>query len=161
MKPCHLLTLFMGAIALSGSNFASAPTAQANLMHVNPHSNPIDQGHHHHDALTVPAQQPQPSVDLIVHPDAVQGWNLELKVTNFTFAPERINTASNPQEGHAHLYINGQKITRLYSTWYYLSDLEPGQHQIKVTLNANGHEALVSQDQPVEDTETITVGDRP
>ena len=35
-------------------------------------------------------------------------------------------------EGHTHLYIDGEKITRVYSNWYYLGKLEPGEHTIRV-----------------------------
>lgn len=112
---------------------------------------------HSHQQLEIPAGQPIPTVKLIVRPDAMKGWNLELQVTNFSFAPERVNTTSNPAEGHAHLYIDGKKITRLYSPWYYLANLEPGQHEIKVSLNTNAHETLVNKGQPIEATEIIQV----
>ena len=115
------------------------------------------EGHHHHGSLEIPSGQPIPSVDLVVRPDAMKGWNLELRVSNFRFAPEKVNQESNYREGHAHLYINGEKITRLYGPWYYLSNLEPGQHEITVTLNANGHEEFLSQGEAIADTVTIDV----
>ncbi|WP_052128552.1 hypothetical protein [Neosynechococcus sphagnicola] len=114
-------------------------------------------GTHAHQQLEIPPGQPVPTVQLIVHPDAIRGWNLEVKVTNFRFAPERVNAASIPTEGHVHLYIDGKKITRIYGSWFYLPSLEPGQHQIKVTLNANGHETLVHHHQPIETTVIIQV----
>ncbi len=161
MPHCLAFTICTGAIVLGHGPMVSPPAAIANPTHSN-HSSQQDGQGHDHGKLEVSAQQMQPRVDLVVHPDAIKGWNLELKVVNFNFAPDRVNTSSNPQEGHAHLYINGQKITRLYGPWYYLGDLEPGRHQITVTLNANGHEDLVLKGQAIADTETITVvGDRP
>ena len=121
------------------------------------HDSHQGEGHHHHGTLEIPSGQPIPSVDLVVSPDAMKGWNLELRVSNFRFAPEKINQESNYQEGHAHLYIDGKKITRLYGPWYYLSDLEPGQHEITITLNANGHEDFVWQGDAIADTVTIEV----
>jgi hypothetical protein len=112
---------------------------------------------HHHQKMEIPAGQPVPSVDLIVHKDKKKGWNLEAKVTNFRFAPESINNKSLPGEGHAHLYINGQKITRLYSSWYYLENLKPGENKITVSLNANSHEQLVHNGKMITDTEIIDV----
>jgi hypothetical protein len=111
----------------------------------------------HHSQLEIPTGQPLPTVNLVVRPDAMQGWNLEVKVTNFRFAPERINTKSLTTEGHAHLYIDGKKITRLYGPWFYLPTLEPGQHQITVTLNTNGHEALAYKGQVISATTLIQV----
>jgi len=112
---------------------------------------------HEHGMLEIPPGQPVPTVDLIVHPDARRGWNLEIQVTNFTFAPERVNQASNFQEGHGHLYVDGVKITRLYGNWYYLESLAPGTREITVSLNANGHEALMHNGQPIQVTRQVVV----
>ncbi|MBF2049232.1 MAG: hypothetical protein EDM05_054595 [Leptolyngbya sp. IPPAS B-1204] len=113
---------------------------------------------HEHGSLEVPTDQPIPTVNLIVHPDSRRGWNLEVQVTNFRFAPERVNQASSStNEGHAHLYVNGVKQTRLYGNWYYLESLPPGKHQITVSLNANGHEALMYNGQPIQATAAIEV----
>ena len=76
---------------------------------------------------------------------------------NFEFAPERVNQASVVTEGHAHLFINGEKITRLYGPWYYLSLLPVGEHELRVELNGNGHETLSAGGQPIEATVKIEV----
>ena len=117
-------------------------------------------GHHSgmgHEPLMIPEGEPAPTLELTVEPDAVRGWNLQAAVSNFEFAPERVNQASSTTEGHAHLYINGEKITRLYSAWYYIPALPPGEHSIRVELNANGHEPLVSAEGAIEDTVTVMV----
>lgn len=113
--------------------------------------------HHHHQRLDVMQGQPVPSVVLVVHDDLVQGWNLELQTSHFQFAPERVNQSSSATEGHAHLYIDGQKIGRIYSNWYYLPPLPPGRHEITVTLNTNTHEDLYYEDQLISDTAVIDV----
>lgn len=112
---------------------------------------------HHHSMLEVPEGKPVPSVDLIVHPDSKQGWNLEIRVSNFKFAPGKVNQSGSYDEGHAHLYINGKKVTRIYGNWYYLSELPSGKHEIKIELNGNGHELLMYQGKQVEDVEVIEV----
>lgn len=117
--------------------------------------------HNHHKQLEISANQATPTVELVAHPDQVQGWNLELKVTHFNFAPSQVNAPSKTSEGHAHLYINGKKVTRLYGNWYYLSELPTGANTLKVTLNSNGHEALVHRGQPISDTAVIQVAPRP
>ncbi|AFZ36521.1 hypothetical protein Sta7437_3002 [Stanieria cyanosphaera PCC 7437] len=111
----------------------------------------------HHEMVNIPDNQPIPGVDLIVHEDAKQGWNLEIKTTNFQFAPQKINQEGTLDEGHAHLYVNGEKITRIYDNWYYLSELKPGMNEIKIQLNTNKHEILMHNKQPIEDVETIEV----
>lgn len=117
----------------------------------------VDEGMHQHKIMEVPLSQPVPVVDLIVHPDTVKGVNLEVKLSNFKFAPEKVNQDSKLTEGHAHLYIDGKKLTRLYGNWYYLDNLAPGQHKITVALNTNRHEDLVYKGQKIEDSEMILV----
>lgn len=113
---------------------------------------------HSHRQLEVPPGRPIPTVGLIVHKDPIKGWNLEVQTSNFRFAPQKVSTTTQTMaEGHAHLHIDGQKITRIYSNWYYLENLNPGPHRITVGLNANGHETLVHNGKPIEDTETIEV----
>ncbi|NER80843.1 MAG: hypothetical protein F6K42_14990 [Leptolyngbya sp. SIO1D8] len=128
----------------------SAPAAE--MPHGEGHGD-----HGHHGNLEVPADQPIPAITLMVHPDPISGWNIEIQTENWVFAPERVNQASIPNEGHGHLYINGEKITRIYSHWYYQPSLPPGEHTITVGLNANGHEALMHNGQPIEASVTITV----
>lgn len=111
---------------------------------------------HGHKTIEIPAGQPVPEVDLVVYQDTMKGWNLEVKLTNFKFAPESVNQNSNPNEGHAHLYVNDQKITRIYGNWYYLESLKPGSNKITVTLNTNQHEDLVKDGEMITDTEIIS-----
>lgn len=113
---------------------------------------------HEHGSIEVSAGQPIPTVTLIAHPDPRRGWNLEIQTTNFQFAPQNVNqTTTATNEGHAHLYIDGKKVTRLYGNWYYLGSLPPGQHEVTVSLNANGHEALMHNGQPIQATVVIDV----
>lgn len=61
-----------------------------------------------------------------------------------------------PGEGHAHLYVDGQKIARLYGKWYHIEELSPGQHEITVTLNANDHREYAVNGENIS-TSTIVV----
>ncbi|MBE9136803.1 hypothetical protein IQ254_06220 [Nodosilinea sp. LEGE 07088] len=112
---------------------------------------------HHHSTLEIPAGQPVPTVTLMIYPDPEQGWNLEVLTTHFSFAPEQVNLANSPGSGHAHLYINGEKISRLYGPWLHLPELPSGQTEITVGLNANGHEALTHNGQKIEATIVVEV----
>jgi uncharacterized Zn-binding protein involved in type VI secretion len=113
---------------------------------------------HTHAAVEIPAGQLVPTVNLVVRPDAMKGWNLEVKVTHFTFAPERVNTKSTSvNEGHAHLYVDGQKVARLYGNWYHLESLPSGNHTVTVSLNTNDHGQLTHQGKPIQASATIQV----
>lgn len=114
---------------------------------------------HHHKSIEIPAGEPVPTVDLMITPDPVGGWNLQVETTDFAFVPAQVNQKSTPNAGHAHLYINGEKITRLYSEWHYLPSLPPGDHEIVVSLNANGHEALTHNGEPIEAMTMLTVSE--
>jgi hypothetical protein len=98
-----------------------------------------------------------PAVTLVVHKDPKAGWNLRVRTENFRFAPEHASTAHVPGEGHAHLFIDGKKVTRLYGEWYHIPMLAPGAHKITVTLNANSHEDLTVKGAVVSATQGVHV----
>ena len=77
--------------------------------------------------------------------------NLFLDLENFRFAPEEVNKSSRINEGHAHLYLNGKKLTRLYAASYFMDKLPKGDLEIRVTLNTNMHEDLSYKGKLVQD----------
>lgn len=113
----------------------------------------------HSKALEVPAGRPVPALTVRVDDDPVRGWNLYVGTANFKFTPSDVGGESSPSSGHAHLYINEEPIQRIYSNWTHLPDLPPGTNQVRVTLNANSHETLTTQGQPIEETVTVEVYD--
>lgn len=121
-------------------------------------SSPSAKPAHPHKTVAVPAGTPVPTLALIAHPDPMGGWNLEIKASQFDFAPELVNTKSTGvNQGHAHLYINGKKISRLYGTWYHLPALPPGTHTIRVGLTTNDHADITHNGNPIQASQTITV----
>lgn len=116
-----------------------------------------EDGHHHHKKVEISEGQPIPQVELIIHPDEVKGWNLEIKLANFVLTPENVNQANKLNEGHAHLFINGKKITRIYSNWYYLQKLPKGKNSVSVVLNTNDHGELNYQSKAIADTKIIEI----
>lgn len=113
----------------------------------------------HARALEVPAGTPVPAVTVRVDADPVEGWNLYVGTANFTFEPNKVGTESSPTAGHAYLYINEKPVQRIYSTWTHLPTLPGGENVVKVTLNANGHESLTTQGEPITDSVIIDVYD--
>jgi hypothetical protein len=77
--------------------------------------------HHQVQPVEIPQGTPIPTVLLHVSKDSVSGWNVYLETTHFQFVPQRLNDPVNIGEGHAHLYIDGKKVARLYSPWYHLN----------------------------------------
>ena len=113
----------------------------------------------HSKSLEVPAGTTVPGLTVEVDEDSVRGWNLYVGTANFTFEPSKVNGESLPTEGHAHLYINDEPIQRIYGPWTHLPELPPGTNEIRVTLNANGHETLTTQGKPIEESVTVEVYD--
>ncbi|WP_205855855.1 hypothetical protein [Phytoactinopolyspora endophytica] len=95
-----------------------------------------------HQLREAPGQE-APGVTMEVTEDPASGWNIYLDAEHFTFAPERAGEEARPTEGHAHLYLDGEKIARLYGAWYHLpaSAVPEGEHTLMVQLNANDHTA--------------------
>lgn len=100
-----------------------------------------------HPRFDVPEGSPKPTV--MIHPekDATGGWNIHFMTTNFKFLPASSREDA-VNEGHAHLYLNGKKIGRVYGEWIHLS-LPSGENKLKITLNTNSHKDLYVDGQQV------------
>ena len=109
---------------------------------------------HLHPPREVSAELPQPSLTHLMFPDVMGGYNVQILPSNFNFTPASINRAPQDNEGHAHIYVNGVKIARVYSSWYHLSGdiLAPGENEVTVTLNANDHSEWAVNGIPVAST---------
>ena len=106
-------------------------------------------GHDNHEMLDL-AGSIVPALDVRVEEDLEQGWNLHVLTTDFTFSPANVGRAHAPGEGHAHVYVNGRKVARLYGPWMHIATLPEGVVEILVTLNANDHRLLSVGGMPVE-----------
>jgi hypothetical protein len=104
----------------------------------------------------VPDGVPTPGVDLQVHKDPKKGWNVQMTASDFRWAPENASTPAVMGEGHAHLYVDDHKVARVYGEWYFLDALGEGEHDVRVTLNANNHSDYAKDGVVIEDTVTIT-----
>ena len=85
-----------------------------------------------------------PEIDGRIKQDRTGNWMLKITTKNFIFKPEKLG--SNEQkvnEGHAHLYINGEKKNRIYGQYFDLGTLKPGVYDVRVTLNTNDHRELM------------------
>lgn len=105
---------------------------------------------HSHEQVEIAADAPVPTLSAVVEEDAKSGWNIQLVTTNFAFAPERASGEHVVGEGHAHVYIDGVKIGRVYGPWYHVDGYTEGVHTVRVTLNANDHREYAIGGAPVE-----------
>ena len=109
----------------------------------------------HHDGVIEASSHMSVSVEATV--DSVSGVNVHIQTQGFAFAPDNVNGDNVDGEGHAHVYVDGVKITRVYDPWVYLGEVEPGEHEIKVSLNVNSHGEYTYNGAKVEATTHIAV----
>lgn len=111
-------------------------------------------GEHSHDHSAAAAhkdmESPVPvSLDLATTVDAAGGLHIHIITENWRWAPEEVNQESRPGVGHAHIYANGEKLSRIYGPEHYVAGLPPGFYEIKVDLNDNAHNALTINGTPL------------
>ncbi len=119
-----------------------------------------DSGHHH--APGVPDQvvlETPVSLVITAAADADGGVNIHILVDDFRFAPELVDQAHTSGAGHAHIYLDGEKLGRVFEPDYHIADVPPGEREIRVSLNTNDHSELVFDGKKVEATATVTVPD--
>lgn len=102
----------------------------------------------HHEGLEISKVKDAkiPEIDGWVKQDQTGSWMLKIMTKNFTFKPEKLGSKEQQiNEGHAHLYINGDKRNRLYGHYYDLGTLKSGNYDVMVTLNTHNHKVLMYQ----------------
>ena len=113
-----------------------------------------DNGHAHEDTVAAPEGM---AVTISATPDAVSGVNVHIDATRFTFTPEDVNLEHMPGAGHAHIYLDGAKLGRIYGPDTHIDGVPPGEHEVRVTLNANTHAAYAIGDEMVVATVSLQV----
>jgi uncharacterized membrane protein YphA (DoxX/SURF4 family) len=104
-----------------------------------------------HPKYELPAGAPVPTLMVHAYKDPNGGWNIQLMTENFKFTPENSGKEDIPNEGHAHLILNGRKIARVYSNWIH-TNIPKGKNTLKVSLTTNSHKDYYYQGKPIEGT---------
>ncbi len=108
---------------------------------------------HNHEPLVLPEGYQHPAMEIALHEDASNGFNLQVRVVNYQLESPLLAGDAPPgiAEGHAHLLINGRKRLRIYGEWLHLDRelFKPGINQVTVTLNSHEHYSWVIGRQPV------------
>ncbi len=125
------------------------------------HANAMDHANMDHDMMhNVPLEVSEmnaPKVTVFVTLDPMDGYNLHVQTENFTFTPQAASLDNVAGEGHAHVYINDVKLTRLYGEWMHLAALPKGDVTVKVTLNSNNHSPFAVLGKTISASTTVTV----
>jgi hypothetical protein len=149
--------------------FVSEPAIEGlrNGVHLRVEKSAASQEHDHHggtssgehDSMSHQPLAVDSPVDLGIEAqvDDSGGVGVHIVAQNWTWAPENVNGPHVPGEGHAHIYVDGEKVNRVYGPNYYLRGLEEGERHISVTLNANSHNELLVAGEKVEASTMVTV----
>lgn len=157
-----LAFLIIGLFFGTGLGFLLAASTGAKLEghdHSNPdHHGATEMAHHKHgDAIDVSDASQTPSIDIKLHEDIISGWNLEIIAENFEFSPQSVNKDHVAGTGHAHVYVNGEKLARLYANWLHIPALPSGETTVSVTLNSNDHRTLSVNGKALSAEKIVTV----
>lgn len=113
---------------------------------------------HQENQIIIPSKHLAPTIIGMVKQDPGGTWYLEVHTENFTFKPEKAGSEEITfNEGHAHIYLNGKKVNRLYGKFFHLDKLPSGTHNIKITLNGNNHGVFVVNGEEIAHSETIKI----
>lgn len=113
-----------------------------------------------HGQREVPAQFTIPRLGLTLHEDRMSGYNLQLKLRDYQLwppLPQYMQAVHPVLSGHAHLYINGRKVRRLYNEYVHLPDnlFKDGVNVISVSLNDHDHASWSVNERELSVTLTI------
>ena len=139
-----------GAFAINFHVFASdgMESGQVNTDH-----------HHASGAPNEVASELPVSLNVTAEASADGGIDVHIATEGFRFAPELVDQAHAPGSGHAHIYLDGVKLGRVFDAEHHIADAPPGEREVRVSLNTNDHSDLVYGGKKVESTVTVTVPD--
>ena len=107
------------------------------------------------------AQEGAPQATLEVKKDPTGGFNVHVKTTNFVWRPEMASMQHVPGEGHAHVYLDGRKIMRIYNEWFHLNTFQfstkPGEQLLSIEFVGNDHAPYTIQGLPVGAQQIVDV----
>ena len=106
-------------------------------------------------------QEAAPQATLVIHKDPTGGFNVHVKTTNFVWRPEMASMQHIPGEGHAHVYLDGRKIMRIYNEWFHLNTFQfstkPGEQLLSIEFVGNDHAPYTIQGLPLGAQQLVDV----
>jgi len=109
------------------------------------------------------AEQDLPRAVLDIQKDPTGGFNVQVKTTNFVWRPEMASMQHVPGEGHAHVYLDGRKIMRIYNEWFHLNTYQfstrSGEQLLSIEFVGNDHAPYTINGLPVGAEQIVDVPD--
>jgi hypothetical protein len=102
-----------------------------------------------------------PKASLVIKKDPTGGFNVQVKTTNFLWRPELASMQHVSGEGHAHVYLDGRKIMRIYNEWFHLNTYQfstrSGEQLLSIEFVGNDHAPYTIQGLPVGVEQVVDV----
>ena len=102
-----------------------------------------------------------PKASLVIKKDPTGGFNVQVKTTNFLWRPELASMQHVSGEGHAHVYLDGRKIMRIYNEWFHLNTYQfstrSGEQLLSIEFVGNDHSPYTIQGLPVGAEQIVDV----
>jgi len=106
-------------------------------------------------------QATAPKATLDIQKDPTGGFNVQVVTSNFVWRPEMASMQHVPGEGHAHVYLDGRKIMRIYNEWFHLNTYQfstrAGEQLLSIEFVGNDHAPYTIQGLPVGAEQVVDV----
>jgi hypothetical protein len=106
-------------------------------------------------------QETAPKATLDIQKDPTGGFNVQVITSNFVWRPEMASMQHVPGEGHAHVYLDGRKIMRIYNEWFHLNTFQfstrSGEQLLSIEFVGNDHAPYTIQGLPVGAEQVVDV----
>jgi len=99
------------------------------------------------------SQSDAPSAKLEITKDPTGGFNVQVLTSRFIWRPDMASMKHVKGEGHAHVYLDGEKIMRIYNDWFHLNTFQfstkSGEQLLSIELVGNDHAPYTTEGLPV------------
>jgi hypothetical protein len=106
-------------------------------------------------------QETAPKATLDIQKDPTGGFNVQVVTSNFVWRPEMASMQHVSGEGHAHVYLDGRKIMRIYNEWFHLNTYQfstrAGEQLLSIEFVGNDHAPYTIQGLPVGAEQIVDV----
>lgn len=107
------------------------------------------------------SQEAAPRVNLEIKKDPTGGYNVHVVTNNFVWRPEMASMKHIPGEGHAHVFLDGRKIMRIYNEWFHLNTYQfstrSGEQLLSIEFVGNDHAPYTIDGLPVGAEQIVDV----
>jgi hypothetical protein len=106
-------------------------------------------------------EEEAPQAKLAITKDPTGGFNVRVKSKNFLWRPASASMKHVNGEGHAHVYLDGRKIMRIYNQWFHLNTYQfatrAGNQLVSIEFVGNDHAPYTIQGVPLGAEQLIDV----